>query len=175
MAPDQVEALWAPRVCLILLLLNTLLPKYLEEQFLSDLPHIVDSKRSNNALLDSLTAFILLWLLWWPLVVHNHTHIRSFALPQGSFLPTQSRLPLLKYNLATMSDISSASWSTAQGAASFSGPIRAPRSKKQRCEVDMTGWWKCHMCGREVNPKAWKDTCPECGHVQCPSCGPPSP
>ena len=43
--------------------------------------------------------------------------------------------------------------------------------------ADLTGWWECHHCKREVQP-AWKKECPDCRHKQCSDCkllGPPLP
>jgi hypothetical protein len=45
--------------------------------------------------------------------------------------------------------------------------------------ADMTAWWKCCQCSREVDPELDGDTCADCSHEQCSAChtlfpGPPS-
>lgn len=41
--------------------------------------------------------------------------------------------------------------------------------------VTWEGWWTCcgngKGCGREVNSKLFQNTCPDCGHEKCESCG----
>jgi hypothetical protein len=42
--------------------------------------------------------------------------------------------------------------------------------------VSLEGWWKCcggnkDPCGREVNSKLFGETCPDCRHDKCSSCG----
>jgi hypothetical protein len=34
----------------------------------------------------------------------------------------------------------------------------------------VSGWWKCCQCNREVNPKLFGTTCPDCAHEKCDYC-----
>lgn len=36
--------------------------------------------------------------------------------------------------------------------------------------ASLDGWWRCCICGREVNPEQSPEICPDCGHYGCQGC-----